>query len=123
MYKQKKPFTLLEIMIVILLIGLIGSVIGYNMKGSLDEGRAFKTRQGITQITDILELEMAKTGVTAQEIVKNPEKHLRESGLVKNATKLLTDGWGVAYKIELDTDNQISITSEALNKYNNKKLQ
>ncbi len=52
--------TLLEIMIVIVLIGLIGSVIGFNMKGSLDEGRAFKTRQAQEQIQDILMLEVAR---------------------------------------------------------------
>ena len=46
MKKKKKQYalTLIEIMIVIVLIGLIGSVIGANMKGSLDEGKAFKTK-------------------------------------------------------------------------------
>ena len=62
MFKKKKqrPMTLLEIMIVIFIIGIIGSVIGYNMKGSLEEGKAFKTQEGIKQLYEIFHLEMAK---------------------------------------------------------------
>ena len=41
--QKKRALTLLEIMIVIVLIGIIGSVIGVNMKGSLDAGKAFKS--------------------------------------------------------------------------------
>ena len=32
--KRKSTITLLEVMIVVLLIGIIGSVLGFNMKGS-----------------------------------------------------------------------------------------
>ena len=41
--KSKKAMTLLEVMIVIFIIGIISSVIGYNMKGSLEKAKAFKT--------------------------------------------------------------------------------
>ena len=51
---KKRSVTLLEMMIVITLIGLIASVIGYNMKGSLDRGKAFKTEESQKQIKDIL---------------------------------------------------------------------
>lgn len=119
--KQKKAFTLLEIMIVILLIGLIGSVIGYNMKGSLDEGRAFKTKQAIVQIKDILELELAKNdSLTISQIVAEPEKYLALSGLVKNPDKMLMDGWGAKLVISADNDT-IKITSTNLETYNTKK--
>ncbi|HSX04307.1 MAG TPA: hypothetical protein VLG76_06220 [Rhabdochlamydiaceae bacterium] len=120
--KQKKPFTLLEIMIVILLIGLIGSVIGYSMKGSLDEGRAFKSEQAITQIKDILELEFAKDdALTAQEVQDYPEKYLMRSGLVKNPDKIIKDGWGNRFVISIDESKTISVSSEALVKYKAKK--
>lgn len=120
--KQKKPFTLLEIMIVILLIGLIGSVIGYNMKGSLDEGRAFKTRQGMAQIIDIFELEMAKTGLSAKDIADNPEKYLKLSGLVKDPDKFVLDGWGKRFDFSVDTENNtFTISSSSLTTYKHKK--
>ncbi len=120
--KKKKPFTLLEIMIVILLIGLIGSVIGYNMKGSLDEGRAFKSEQAASQIKDILELEFAKNDqLTAQDVQQDPERHLTRSGLVKDAKKLIKDGWGNQFEISIDDSKNIVVTSAALKHYKEKK--
>lgn len=116
--KQKKPFTLLEIMIVILLIGLIGSVIGYNMKGSLDEGRAFKSEQAINQITDILELELAKDStLTPEQVQANPETYLKQSGLVKNPDKIVNDGWGNRFSILIDQSKTVTVSSETLINY------
>ena len=57
---KKRYITLLEIMIVIFLIGIIGSVIGYNMKGSIDKGKVFRTQESIKQVHDILLLEIAE---------------------------------------------------------------
>src|SRR3990167_6260687 len=90
--RRKRPLTLLEIMIVIVLIGLIGSVIGFNMKGSLDEGRAFKTRQAKEQIKDILMLEVAR-GAPIADVVQQKEQYLRNSGLVLKPKSFLRDGW------------------------------
>ncbi len=108
--------TLLEIMIVIFLIGLIGSVIGYNMKGSLDEGRAFKSKQGAQQIRDILDLEVAK-GVSPQEVAGNPEKYLRNSGMAKDPKKMLRDGWDELFDITATNKGTISVLSKKLKNY------
>jgi len=110
-------------MIVIFLIGLIGSVIGYNVKGSLEEGKAFRTEQGAAQIEDILSLEAAN-GTSPQEIVDNAEAYLKKSGLCKNPTKLLKDGWGKPYEIKTTHNGtRIKISSEALKKHRLKKGQ
>ncbi len=120
--KQKKPFTLLEIMIVILLIGLIGSVIGYNMKGSLDEGRAFKTEQASAKIRDILELELTKDNeLTPDAVEKNPETYLKKSGLIKDADKFVLDGWGNRFNISVDETKTVTVISDALVKYKENK--
>ena len=123
MYKQKKKaITLLEIMIVIFLIGLIGSVIGYNVKGSLEEGKAFKTEQGALQIQDILSLE-ASDGTPLEEIIDRPAYYLKRSGLCKNYDKLLKDGWGKPYELSLTYNKTaIKITSVALAAHKKKKL-
>ena len=118
-HKKKRPLTLIEIMIVIVLIGLIGSVIGVNMKGSLEQGKAFKSTQAIEQIKDILMLEIAQ-GATPEEVVKDPVKYLENSGLVKNPNKFINDGWGCRFVIKTSGGN-ISVTSEKLKAYNKKK--
>jgi general secretion pathway protein G len=120
--KKKNAFTLLEIMIVIFLIGLIGSIIGYNMKGSMDEGRAFKTKQAQARLRDILELEMAK-GASAAD-VNNSDKRkdlLTASGIAKNPEKLLKDGWGNAFDISAEEDGTIKIISKTYDEYKSKK--
>ncbi len=120
MKKKKNAMTLLEIMIVIFIIGIIGSVIGYNMKGSLDKGRAFKSEQGMRQVYEILSLEVAK-GASLEEVVKDPKSTIEESGLAKDPDKLLVDGWGKPYKIILDDqDEDILISSLGLEKYKSK---
>lgn len=119
---KKRALTLLEIMIVIFLIGLIGSVIGYNMKGSLDEGRAFKTEQGAAQIRDILLLEVAK-GKSRDDVMNHPERYLANSGMVKDVKKILKDGWGKEYEIVPNGKTDIKIISTALQEHKQKKRQ
>lgn len=119
--KKKRPFTLLEIMIVIFLIGLIGSVIGYNMKGSLDEGKAFKTKQAKHKIKEILELEIAK-GIEPDKVMNDPAQYLRASGIVKNPKKLICDGWGEKFDISYDEQkNEIKVFSKKYQTFKNSK--
>lgn len=117
--KKKQTITLLEIMIVIFLIGLIGSVVGYNVKGSMEEGKAFRSEQGQTQIEDILSLETSD-GTPVDEIVNNPEFFLRRSGLCKDPTKMLKDGWGEPYEITSVYGN-IRVHSKKLERHKQKK--
>ena len=81
--KKKQPMTLLEIMIVIFIIGIIGSVIGYNMKGSLEEGKAFKSKEGSRQVYEILTLEVAK-GTEMSEITSKTAEVLEASEWVNS---------------------------------------
>ena len=120
-HRRKRTLTLLEIMIVIVLIGLIGSVIGVNMKGSLDEGRAFKTRQAQEQIADILMLEVAR-GADIDTVVERRKLYLDNSGLVKNSEKFLKDGWGIEFDVKV-SKSTIKVTSEKLKAYDLKKRQ
>lgn len=110
--RKKQALTLLEIMIVIVLIGLIGSVLGFSMKGSLDKGKVFKTERAIQLIEDTLMLEVAK-GASITDVVDNAETYLKDSGMVKNATNILKDGWGIPFIIDKEGD-QIVVTSKRL---------
>jgi len=103
--KQKRPITLIEIMIVILLIGLIGGVLAYNLKGSLDEGKAFKSEQGAQQVRNILLLEVAKGRISIDSAVQNWKEVVRRSPLVGRAEDLIKDGWGEEYSVTLVNDD------------------
>lgn len=118
---KKQTLTLLEIMIVIFLIGLIGSVIGYNMKGSLEEGKAFKTERTIEKLHDILMLEVAK-GYSIDEVISDVPRFLKNSGLVKDPKNLVVDGWNQKFDIHPDQHGtDITIKSKAHDNYLNRK--
>jgi len=121
MRKTKRTFTLMEIMIVIVLIGLIASVIGMNMKGSLDAGKAFKTEQAQEKIADILSLAIAKGEVSSEEAITKADKVLKNSGLVKDPEKFLKDGWNEPFAIKANSHGEIEVTSEKLKTYKAKK--
>ncbi len=102
--RKKRSLTLLEMMVVIFLIGLIGSVVGVNMKKSMDKAKEFRTQNAKRQIEEIIGLEIAKGDKTPEEILSNPEYYIRQSGLVRDAKKTLADGWGKPFIIADDED-------------------
>lgn len=112
----KRAMTLLEIMIVIFIIGIIGSVVGYNMKGSLEEGKAFKSKEGARQIYEILTLEYARGDYTPEYIKEHLEEVLKHSGMVRNAKNLLKDGWGKDYIVTFSKDD-FKVKSERYFRY------
>jgi len=122
MKKRKRyPVTLIEIMIVIVLISLIGGALAFNMRGSLDQGRAFKTEQNISRVYDTLMMEYAKGDADLKTIVNNKEKILERSSLFKEGEKLLKDGWGqdLSFQVEVRADD-INITSKKLKNWKDK---
>ena len=115
--KRKRTLTLLEIMIVICLITLITGVIGYNMKGSLDKGKVFRSRQAKDQIHDMLLLLVAE-GKDPEKLAKDPIPYIAELNLAKNPAKLMKDGWGADFEISVTRDKKdFKITSANNDKY------
>lgn len=92
--KKKQAITLIEMMIVIVLIGLIGGALAFNMRGSLEKGKVFKTEQNILRVYDILMLEHAQRDIPLTKILEEREDILKRSSLVKDGPKLLKDAWG-----------------------------
>lgn len=118
--RRKQPFTLMEIMIVIFLIGLIGGVIAYNMKGSLDEGRYFQSQQAIRQVQEVLELEIAR-GATVKAVSDNPGFYIKRSGIIKNLDKVMKDGWGNEFEITVTDDGKVEVMSDKFKEYDHKR--
>lgn len=119
MRKKSRRITLIEIMIVILLIGLIGGALAFNMRGSLDEGKAFKTRQNQERIENILMLEIAKGTLDPNKLTQAKwEKVVKASPLVKDGNQAIKDGWGNSFTVSYN-DGQVVVTSDSLNQYEN----
>lgn len=112
---KRRYFTLIEMMIVIALIGLIGSVVAYNLKGSLDQGKVFKTEQAISQLSDILWLEISK-GASFDDLSGQWTSYVKASPLVKDPNKLLVDGWNQPFTIEVN-GNDFTIRSVRYDQY------
>lgn len=112
MKKKKRSITLIELLIVILLIGMIGGALAFNMKGSLDKGKKFKSEEGIRTIQDILLLEVAQ-GVPMTEVVEKWETKVRESPLAGRPDDLIKDGWGDPYLVSIK-DDTIEVKSKNL---------
>lgn len=123
--KKKYTMTLLEIMIVIFIIGIIGSVVGYNMRGSLDQGKAFKTKEATRKIYEILQLEEARGNLIPDGTVDFQKKVcaiLKESGFVRNASQITKDGWGNPFDFSLDDQSgELHFTSARYEAYCMKK--
>jgi len=120
--RKKRPVTLIEIMIVILLIGLIGGALAFNMRGSVDKGRVFKTEQNISRVYDALMMEYAKGENDLKQIVDNRVTVLKECPFVKDGPKLLKDAWGNDLSITIDQEaDDIVVTSPKLDQIDAKR--
>lgn len=115
---KRRFITLIEIMIVMFLIALITGVVAYNYRGSLDEGKAFKTQAGIQKLHTFLSLAVADTpdidlsgGHWKDVILRSP--------LVQNANSLIKDGWGEEYQVDT-VDGIITIRSDKYEAYKQK---
>lgn len=110
--RLKRAMTLMEIMVVIFLIGIITGVVGYNVKGSLDKGKQFKSQQAKRRLEDILQMEVAQNNLIEQQFNEGkPLKDiLEDTGLVteKDAKALLVNGYGKKFEITIK-DGVVSV--------------
>jgi general secretion pathway protein G len=116
----KRALTLLEIMIVIFLITLITGTIGYNMKGTLDRGRAFRTEQAKEQLHDLL-LICVEEREKPEDVAKYPARFIQKYNLAKSSEKIVKDGWGADFQIRHNpTTHDFEIDSPAYQRYKDK---
>ncbi|MCE5315903.1 MAG: type II secretion system GspH family protein [Parachlamydia sp.] len=116
---KRRYITLIEIMIVMFLIALITGVLAYNYRGSLDEGKAFKTKAAIDKIETILNLAVSEDPNKANSIGSEWQAIIRNSPLVSNPNALLVDGWGSPYSVSIDDQGAVRVTSQKYTDYVN----
>lgn len=112
MKKKKRAVTLIEILVVILLIGLISGALAFNMKGSMNEGKIFKTKHNKEKVYDILSIELAKGEKTEEAIVTEWEDLVKASPLAKGEETTF-DGWKKKFTVKYEKEKgDFVVTSE-----------
>lgn len=99
----------MELMVVVVIIGLVTSVIAYNVKGSLDRGRAFKTDEALNKIEDVITVAIPSSQI--EKLVKDPSGSLAETGLLKNSKHTVADGWGAQFAFTQESPSSIKVES------------
>ena len=105
-------------MIVMFLIAMIIGVVAYNYQGSLDEGKAFKTKTSIEKLQTILLIRLAEdSNINVESYWK---EIVKQSPLVQNASTLMKDGWGNEFSVRSLPDGGVSVTSQKFEEYKKK---
>jgi general secretion pathway protein G len=113
---KRRCITLIEIMIVMFLIALIAGVITYNYRGSLDEGKAFKTKAAMDKVETILNLSVAEDPSLMDHLSGEWQGIISASPLVKNPKDLIYDGWGSPLQVSTE-GNVITVRSQKFEDY------
>lgn len=118
---SQRCMTLVEMMIVMFLIAMITGVIAYNYTGSLEEGKAFKTKTGIERVRSILDIYLMQHPTEIGQVHSEWKQMIRNSPLVKNAEELSKDGWGVDYDVNTGEQGELVIRSQRYEQYLNER--
>lgn len=124
--KKKRSVTLIEMIVVMLLIATIAGALAYNYQGSLNQGRAFKTREGISRIKTILSLALVESNSdNPQDLANHWQEYVKKSPLAGKPDDLLKDGWGKPYSVTPVTnengETEFSVVSKDLQAFDSKK--
>jgi general secretion pathway protein G len=98
---KKRAVTLIEMIVVMLLIAMITGALAYNYNSSLNEGKAFKTKEAISRIKTIIALELAENPLRD---ISDWRQIVTESPLGGKGESFLRDGWGEEFQVSI-TDN------------------
>ena len=103
-------------MIVMFLIAVITAAVAINITGSLDEGRAFKTKTNIEKLQSILNIMVADDPNRLDNISGSWKEMIKSSPLVADPAALQKDGWGEDYQVSQE-DGTIRVTSRRYDEY------
>ncbi|MEM7230782.1 MAG: type II secretion system protein GspG [Planctomycetota bacterium] len=107
--KQRDGFTLLELIVVITIIGIFGTMVAVNIAGTTDKARIAQIRNDIRTIYEAAVAVESQTGNWPETIsdimgAKDPDTGKKISGTLSNYPK---DPWGNEYQYELREDGPV----------------
>lgn len=114
----KRQVTLIEMMIVMFLIAMIIGVVAYNYQGTLEEGKAFKTKTAKEKLTTILTIAISNEPEKADDLESSWKGIIQKSPLVQNPKDLIKDGWGQEFEVSYDREkDRVIIRSSRYEEY------
>jgi type II secretory pathway pseudopilin PulG len=114
MKSKRTALTLIEMMLVIILIGIVGGALAFNLKGAIEKGKGFKTEEIRKKIDSVLDLALLE-GTSLEELEENWMEYVKKSPLIKvkpNQESIL-DGWGKPFRVEVNPqDHSLVVISD-----------
>lgn len=125
--RTKRAITLIEMIVVMILIATITGAVALNYRESLNEGKAFRTKEGMDRLETVLALYYAEhPGIPIKDEYEERFRIVSESPLVRNPREFLKDGWGENYEVHIgmqdnSSDLSIEVKSRKYAQYLNEK--
>ena len=92
----RRNFTLIEIMIVVVIIGLLAAMVGPKILGSLDKAKVQTTKEQLVNLKDAVRsyyMDCSEYPSSLQDLLTNPGNQ-KWGGPYLDARNLPQDGWG-----------------------------
>ncbi|MDQ0288704.1 type II secretion system major pseudopilin GspG [Oligosphaera ethanolica] len=93
---RRHRFTLIEIMIVVMIIGMLAALVGPNIVGNLDKSRVKSTKAQLVSVKNAVQqyyMDMSTYPTRLDELITNPGNE-KWDGPYLEAKSIPKDGWG-----------------------------
>jgi general secretion pathway protein G len=93
---RRHSFTLIEIMIVVMIIGMLAALVGPNIVGNLDKSRVKSTKAQVVSLKNAVQqyyMDMSEYPTRLEELIINPGND-KWDGPYLEAKSIPKDGWG-----------------------------
>jgi general secretion pathway protein G len=107
--RNNRGFTLMEIMLVVIIIGILAAIVVPNLGGRSEQAReqaAMAQIKNFGVALDLFELDMGDYPDKLDELVKKPSSGKNWKGpYLRNMTSVPKDPWGSQYNYQVDKDS------------------
>ncbi|MCU0666005.1 MAG: type II secretion system major pseudopilin GspG [Candidatus Omnitrophica bacterium] len=106
---KKTAFTLIELMLVVIIIGVLAAMVMPRLVGRSEEARITVARSAVQAnipvALDMFEIDMGHYPGKLDDLLTNPDSSTQWKGPYIKKDRDLKDPWGRAYKYELLSDD------------------